>query len=159
MFNDSSSGNDNALLYVPTGVDDPNLSPLSDPAAVQDLIAYVEESGCGYTPGASIARNTCRNPWHFDLDLRISQELPFLGRLTGIVDDRIELFADFDNFLNFIDSDANRLRFRPGLVDVVDGDYDEQGRYVIDGFNPDDDQTVSISSSAWKIQVGVRYEF
>lgn len=159
VFNDSSSGSDNALLYVPTGVNDPNLSAASDPAAVQDLIDYVAASGCEYTPGASIKRNTCRNPWHYDMDLRISQELPFIGKLTGIADDRIELFADFDNFLNFLDSGWNRLKFRNEFLDVVDVDVDNDGTYIIDGFNPDDQQFVSISSSAWKLQVGVRYEF
>lgn len=159
VFNDSSSGSDNALVYVPSGVGDPNVSPLSDPAAVQSLINYVAASGCDFEPGQSIERNTCRNPWSYDLDLRFSQELPFLGSLTGLVDDRIELFADFDNFLNFVDSKANRVKFQPEFTDVVDGGVDSNGRYIISGFNPDDDQFVAISSSAWKIQVGVRYEF
>lgn len=159
VFNDSSSGNDNALVYVPSGLDDPNLSASSDAAAVQSLIDYVAASGCGYQAGASIARNTCRNPWHYDLDLRFSQELPFIASLTGLGNDRIELFADFDNFLNFIDSGANRLRFRNEFVSVVDVDVDTDGTYIIDNFNPDDDYDVSISSSAWKVQVGVRYEF
>ena len=159
VFNDSSSGSDNALLYVPSGPNDPNVSPDSDPAAVASLIDYVAASGCDYTPGQSIRRNTCNNPWHYDLDLRFSQELPFIGSLTGLVDDRIELFADFDNFLNLLDSGWNRLKFQPEFTDVVDGDVDGAGRYIIDDFAPDDDQFVSISSSAWKIQVGVRYEF
>ncbi|HAU21883.1 MAG TPA: hypothetical protein DCS24_04670 [Erythrobacter sp.] len=158
-FNDSSSGSDNALVYVPSGLNDPNVSPLSNSDAVQSLINYVSASGCGFTSGASIRRNTCRNPWAYDLDLRFSQELPFLGSLTGLVDDRIELFADFDNFLNFIDSSANRVKFRSQFVDLVDVDVDDEGRYIISGFNPDDDFFVATSSSAWKIQVGVRYEF
>ena len=66
---------------------------------------------------------------------------------------------DFDNFLNFIDGSANRLKFQPEFTDLVDGGVDNQGRYVIRGFNPDDRQFVAISSSAWKIQLGVRYEF
>ena len=159
VFNDSASGSDNALLYVPTGVDDPNVSPDSDFGAVQNLVDYVAASGCDYTPGQSIRRNTCRNPWSYDLDLRFSQELPFVGRLIGIADDRLELFADIDNFLNLIDKKANRVRFQPEFTDVVDVDVDDEGRYLIDGFNPDDDQFVAVSSSAWKIQVGVRYEF
>ncbi len=162
VFADSSSGTDNALLYVPSGVSDPNVSPLSDPTAVQNVIDYVNTSGCGFTPGATILRNTCRNDWHVDLDLRFSQELPFLGSLTGIADDRIELFADFANFLNLIDSGANILRSRGGfngLVDVADGGVDDQGRYIITGFNPDDDNNIAIGPSAWRIQIGARYEF
>ncbi len=162
VFNDSSSGSDNALLYIPSSVSDANVSPLSDPAAVQNVIDYVSASGCAFTPGATIERNTCRNDWHVDLDLRFSQEIPFLGSLTGIKEDRLELFADFANFLNFIDDGANILRSRGGfngLVDVADGGVDDQGRYIITGFNPDDDNDIAIGPSAWRIQIGARYEF
>ncbi|MBX7532518.1 TonB-dependent receptor [Qipengyuania sp. 1XM1-15A] len=158
VFNDSASGSDNALLYVPSGINDPNLSPFSDATAVQELIDYVAASGCEYTPGASIERNTCRNPWSYDLDMRISQELPFFGKLTGLVDDRLEIFADFDNVLNMIDAEANRVIFNFDIPTSF-ADYDDEGRYIIDNFNPDDDQSISISGSAWKIQVGARYEF
>ncbi|MDJ0643875.1 MAG: carboxypeptidase regulatory-like domain-containing protein [Erythrobacter sp.] len=182
VFADSASGNDNALLYIPTGVSDPNISPTSDAASVNALIDYlnggagtVEINGrdvtydgshvpdkCNVTPGESIGRNTCRNDWHIDLDLRFSQEVPFLGSLTGIADDRIELFADFANFLNFLDSGANILRSRGGfngLVDLVDGGVDDDGRYIISGFNPDDQNSIAINPSAWRIQIGARYEF
>jgi hypothetical protein len=164
VFNDSSSGTDNALLYIPNGLTDPNVSPLSDAGAVASLIDYVTNvnTDCSFTPGTSIERNSCRNDWHVDLDMRISQELPFIGSLTGIADDRVELFADFDNFLNLIDSGSNILRSRggfAGLVDVVDGGVDDEGRYIISGFNPDDDNDIAFSSSAWRIQIGVRYEF
>ena len=162
VFADSSSGNDNALLYVPSGVSDPNVSPLSDPDAVQAVVDYVNASGCKFTPGATIKRNTCRNDWHVDMDLRFSQELPFLGSLTGIKEDRIELFADVANFLNLLDSGWNILKSRGGfngLVSVADADVDDEGRYIIDDFNPDDQNFIAINPSAWRIQVGVRYEF
>ncbi|MEP0392604.1 MAG: TonB-dependent receptor [Erythrobacter sp.] len=172
VFADSSSGNDNALLYIPTGINDPNISPLSDAADVADLITYLQggttasgadgseiTAACNFEFGQSIARNTCRNDWHYDMDLRFSQELPFIGSLTGIKEDRIEVFADFENFLNLLDSGANIRRTRSQFVDLVDGGVDDQGRYIIDGFNPDDDNDIAISSSAWRIQLGIRYEF
>ncbi len=162
VFADSSSGSDNALLYIPTGVSDPNVSPDSDPDAVQAVLDYANGTNCSFTPGETIRRNTCRNDWHYDMDLRISQEIPFLGSLTGIVQDRIEIFADFANFLNLIDSGANILRSRGGfngLVDVADGGVDDEGRYIITGFNPDDDNDIAINASAWRIQIGARYEF
>jgi len=163
VFNDSASGSDNALLYIPSGVDDPNISPSSDPAAVTALLDYLDTSEvgeeCGFNRGESIARNTCNNDWHFDMDLRFSQELPFLGSLTGIADDRIEVFADFANFLNLIDGSWNVLRQRRQFVDLVDGGVDDEGRYIISGFNPDDQNNVAILPSAWRIQIGARYEF
>ncbi|GAA0485555.1 TonB-dependent receptor [Parasphingorhabdus litoris] len=170
VFADGSSGSDNALLYIPTGTDDPNIAqPIfdattgdriggSDLTAVQSLIDYVNGTNCGFTAGQSIRRNTCRNDWTFDMDMRLSQEIPGPGRLFG-VEDKIELFADFDNVLNLIDGEWNESRSRGDLVDVVDGDVDGQGRYVIEGFNPDDDNDVTVSSSAWRIQFGIRYEF
>lgn len=163
VFNDSSSGSDNALLYIPTGANDPNLSPNSDPAAVASLLNYLATSEvggqCDFTPGESIARNTCTNDWHFDLDLRFSQELPFIGKLTGLTDDRVTLFADFNNFLNLLDGSWNVLRARGDFVDLVDGGVDSQGRYIISGFNPDDQNNLRIGPSAWRIQIGARYEF
>jgi hypothetical protein len=162
VFNDSASGADNALLYVPSGVNDPNLAPGSDPAAVQALIDYVAASGCDFTPGESIKRNSCRNDWFYDMDLRFSQELPFIGSLTGVVDDRVEMFFDFDNFLNFVDDSWNVFRRRGGFqqtVELVDVSVDSAGRYNITNFNPNDQNLIGLSASIWKIQVGVRYEF
>jgi hypothetical protein len=163
VFNDSSSGNDNALIYLPTGVNDPNISPLSNPDAVAALLNYLQtdEVGeqCDFTLGQSIERNSCRNQWNFDLDLRFSQEIPFIGSLTGIKDDRIEVFADFANFLNMLDSNWNTFRARGDFVDLYDGAIDPQGRYIVDGFNPDDQEFLNINQSAWRIQIGARYEF
>ena len=163
-FIDSASGSDNNLLYIPTGMSDPNVSPLSDPDAVNSLLSYVGALGCadGYS-GMTIAKNTCTEDWVYDLDLRISQEIPGFMQFFG-GNDRFEVFADIDNVLNLIDSEWNTFRtigsFGDGqLVDIVDGDYDDQGRYIITGFNPDDDPSISINSSAWRIQIGARYEF
>ncbi len=169
-FNDSSSGSFNALLYVPSGASDPNISPSSNPVAVQAIVDYVNRlDDCDVTLGASIERNTCRNPWSYDVDLRLSQEIPGPGSLFGFVDDEIELFVDFDNFLNLIDSGANIRRFTGdiGVAGLASGNgaVDSQGRYVITSFNapdvsdPDDYYNIATSSSAWKIQIGARYEF
>ena len=176
VFADRSSGNDNALLYIPT-VNDPNVvfqdtvvrgvvvqTAAEAEAGLNDFLENSDTaSQCNFSRGQTVSRNTCRNDWHFDMDLRISQELPFIGTLTGVKEDRIELFADFANVLNLIDSGANILRQRGGfngLVDVIDAaGVDDQGRYILRDFNPDDQNFISINQSAWRIQVGVRYEF
>jgi len=159
VFNDSVSGTDNALLYIPTGSNDPNVSPSSNPAAVAALVDYAGSLNCARESlGRSIRRNTCRNDWFYDLDLRFRQELPGPGRLLGL-NDRIEVYADFDNFLNLLDSSWNVSRSRGLTVPVVEGNVDPQGRYIITNFNPQDQEFVSTSSSVWRIQVGVRYEF
>lgn len=164
VFNDSSSGRNNALLYIPSGASDPNVAPGSaaNAQAVLDYVTTIED--CEFTPGQSIERNTCRNPWAYDLDLRFSQEIPGPASLFGVVKDEIELFVDFDNFLNLIDSSANIRRFT-GDVAVANAGVDSAGRYTFgsvraaDFSNRDDYYNISTSSSAWKIQVGARYEF
>ena len=170
-FQDGTSGDRNALLYIPTGPNDPNVSPLSSATAqdITDLVNFIDTLNCQYTPGATIRRNTCHNDWVFDMDLRFSQELPFIGKMTGIADDRIELFADFDNFLNFIDPDWNIFRNRDdedGLVDLIDTDgVDSAGRYILTDLNLDaagnidPQERLGFTNSVWRIQVGVRYEF
>ncbi len=169
-FRDSGSAEENILAYIPTGLDDPNLSPSSDfgdVALFLDAInggdSIVSELNCEFTPGQTISRNTCRNPWFFDVDLRLSQELPFLGTLTGIKQDRIEIFADFSNFLNLLDSDWNVRRSLgdfDGRVALLTGEFDDQGRYVLEDFRAFEGEAfTSINSSIWRIQIGARYEF
>ena len=167
VLNDSASGFDNALLYVPTGPGDPNIVYVDGGGMTAGQIeaaynAYIDQSSCiASFRGRTIDRNSCRNDWVFDMDLQFSQELPGPARLLG-VEDRLKLIVNFDNFLNLLDSGWNVFRRRQfaGLVNIVDLDsIDDQGRYVIDRFNPDDDNDIQTSSSLWRIQVGVRYEF
>lgn len=179
-FQDGTSGDRNALLYIPTGINDPNIAPpIFDPvtgvqtggsnlANVQALMDFLPSLNCNFTPGTSIRRNSCNNDWVFDMDLRFSQELPGPGRLFG-GNDKIELFMDFDNFLNFIDSDWNVFRNRDdedGLVPLIDTDgVDSAGRYIFTDLVTDADglidpqERLGFSNSVWRIQLGVRYEF
>jgi len=184
IFADSASGSNNALLYIPTGIDDPNIAPIgvgagrSNQAAVEQLVELAQSLPCARDYiGRTIERNTCSNDWYYDLDLSLSQELPGPGRFFG-VEDKIKVFAMFDNFLNFLDSDWNvhRRRQFAGLQSVAslasgNGGVDSSGRYVITGFNgptmvdgvavPDfeADNQINVSSSVWRLKVGVSYDF
>ena len=92
--------------------------------------------------------------------------------------DKIKVFAMFDNFLNFLDGDWNvhRRRQFAGLQSVAslasgNGGVDSAGRYVITGFNgptmidgvsvPDfeADNQINVSTSVWRLKVGVSYDF
>lgn len=171
VFNDTASGNNNALLYIPTGTTDPNIAPTSNAAAVQQLVDFASSLGCARPfIGRSIPRNTCTNDWYYDLDLSISQELPGPARLLGLggVRDKIRVYAMFDNFLNFLDESWNIQRRRnfAGLQEIATlggAGVDAQGRYIINGFLGqaafDDDNFINVSSSVWRIKVGVSYEF
>jgi outer membrane receptor for ferrienterochelin and colicin len=159
-FYDSASGFDNALLYIPTGANDPNLSPSSTASAVTSFLSYIDTLDCAKEArGRTIERNTCEQDWYYDLDLSFSQELP--GPLPG---DSIKLTVLFDNFLNFVDKDWNVLRKRDfsALVNVVgtpSNPVDAQGRYIINSFAPDDRNDITTSASLWRLKFGVSYQF
>ncbi|MBX7458299.1 TonB-dependent receptor [Qipengyuania sp. 1NDH17] len=166
IFNDSTSGSDNALLYIPTGISDPNVSPDSDMDAVADLAEFAAGLDCAKDyAGRTIARNTCENDWYFDMDLKLSQNLPGPGSFFGL-DDSIQVYGMIDNFLNMLDGDWNVLRSRQyagqqGVADI-DG-IDDQGRYIISGFNGveefEADNQLYTPASVWRIKVGVSYKF
>jgi hypothetical protein len=175
-FADSSSGSDNALIYLPTGINDPNIAPApaSNMAAVQLLADFAKTLPCAAKYiGTSIPRNTCSNDWYYDLDLSFSQELPGPGRLFGH-EDKIKLYATMDNFLNFLDRDWNVQRRRDfaGRQDLATTTgVDAQGRYIItnannlvpnamSGLRPfDTDNGINVSSSVWRVKVGISYNF
>ncbi|MEZ5709630.1 MAG: TonB-dependent receptor [Blastomonas sp.] len=167
-FNDSSSGADNSLVYLPTGINDPNVSPSSNMTAVQGLADYAASLGCAKDYiGQSIPRNTCSGSWYYDLDLSFSQEIPGPGRFFGR-DDKLKLYATMDNFLNFLDQDWNVQRRRDfsGLQDVASttgNAVDSAGRYIITSFRGADaiaaDNQINFSSSVWRLKVGISYDF
>jgi len=171
VFNDSSSGTDNSLIYVPAGLDDANISPDSNPDAVAALYNFTQSMKCakGYA-GMTIARNSCTNDWYFDLDLSLSQEIPGPMSALGFKDDKLKLFASMDNFLNFLDSDWNvqhRRNYNGFQTLNISGGVDGQGRYILDydrgTTSPqetfDDDQFVNTSSSVWRLKIGISYDF
>lgn len=165
IFNDAASGAENVLAYLPSSITDPNISPTSNMTAVQSLIDYANSESCAEDfLGSTIERNTCSGDWYYDMDLSFSQEVPFVGSLTGVANDSLRLFATFDNFLNFLNPDWNVQRRRDfgGRQDVatVSG-VDAQGRYIFTAFNPDieTDNQINISSSVWRLKVGVSYSF
>ena len=169
VFGDSVSGNDNALVYLPTGINDPNISPTSNAAAVQGLVDFANGLDCARDYiGRTIERNTCSNDWYYDMDLSFSQEIPGPGRFFGR-EDKIKLYATMDNFLNFLDPSWNIQRRRnfEGFQDVASvSGVDTQGRYIFtaspngQGFGTfEGDNQVNVSSSVWRLKVGISYDF
>ncbi len=166
VFGDSASGADNALAYIPTGATDPNVSPSSTAGVAQTIADFASNLGCAKKyMGRTIDRNTCSNDWYFDVDLSFSQELPGPGSFFG-KKDKIKLYATMDNFLNFLDQDWNVQRRRDfaGRQDIANvSGVDAQGRYIFTSAAGsttfDADNLVNISSSVWRLKVGVSYEF
>ena len=174
-YNDDQSGSDNVLVYLPTGIDDPNISPSSNMTTVQQLVDLAKGLDCAKKYiGRSIPRNTCENDWYYDMDLRFSQELPGFGRAAGSpygVRDKVTLYAMVDNFLNMLDRDWNIQRRREfgGRQEIVGSSgVDAQGRYIITPLTGSDatpqdrynnDNFINVSSSVWRMKVGISYEF
>lgn len=169
VLNDSASGDFNSLIYVPTGVNDPNVV-ISNPTFATALDNFISSKSClNEFRGQTVPRNTCRNPWYKDLDLRFSQELPGPMSAFGWRRDELKLFVDFDNFLNFIDSGWNKRESFSFSEAIVRADIDGQGRYVYTPINSQFDPaagTISLrdpfittSATLWKVQLGISYEF
>lgn len=178
LFNagQSSSGNGN-LVYLPSSTTDPNISPSSNMTAVQSLIDFASSLKCARKYlGSSIPRNTCTNDWYKDLDLRFSQELPGPLALMGNPDglkDKLTAYVMFDNFLNLLNKNWNLQHRRDfvGRQQIADiSGIDAQGRYIISSVKPlipdangltpyEKANFINVSSSIWRIKVGVNYEF
>ncbi|MXO59789.1 TonB-dependent receptor [Altererythrobacter salegens] len=167
VFNDSASGSDNALAYIPSGINDPNVSPLSNMTAVADFADWAADEKCARDyVGSSIPRNTCEGDRYYDMDLYFSQEIPGPASLFGFGHDKIKLYGTIDNFLNIIDDRWNVQRRRDfsGLQDVAStSGVDSEGRYIITGFNGAqaiaDDNFINFSSSVWRMKIGISYDF
>jgi carboxypeptidase family protein/TonB-dependent receptor-like protein len=169
VFNPTNGGlttSDAALLYLPSGPADPNISPTSNMAAVQDLVDYAKGLKCARKYlGTSVPRNTCTNDWYNDVDLSLSQEIPGPGHFFGF-EDKLKLFFTMDNFLNFLDKDWNVQHRRNffGVQDIAQTTgVDPQGRYIISGFSGVDsiaaDNGINYSSSVWRAKIGLSYDF
>lgn len=165
VFNDSASGDFNSLLYIPTGISDPNVvyadgggQTAADAAAGLD--AFINANECiSKFRGQTITRNSCTNPWFYDLDVRFSQELPGPASVFGLTNDKIRLFVDFDNFLNLIDSGSNVFKQYQYSEAPIQANVNSAGQYVYSNFDDIGAPQVQSSSSLWKIQLGVSYEF
>jgi hypothetical protein len=167
------------LLYVPTGPSDP-LVTYSDAAFRDALDAFISSSGLGKYRGRAAPRNAFRSPWFTKLDLHVSQELPVpaWGRA------RIKLFADIENFTNFLNKNWGQQReyvfpynaavaqvqclttagngFGQGTVAANVSQPCLQYRYSplggTNAFTKPTDQ-VYVNQSLYQIRAGVRFEF
>lgn len=154
-FGDSRCFEDRVLLYVPAE-NDPTVqyAPGFDLAAFNQFLA---DSDLEDFRGQILERNQFRSDDYWDLDFRLTQELP------GFFDnDRIRLIFDLENALNLIDSSWNTLSqvgFEYNLP-VVDTTIDPAtGNYVYQRFRTPNTQRFSRAASVWQIQFGITYDF
>ncbi|SEM79245.1 TonB-dependent Receptor Plug Domain [Sphingomonas gellani] len=99
----TGTGGQRYLMYVPT-VNDPLVSYSS--VAYQDAVnAFIDASGLGKYRGKIAPRNAFNSKWFTRLDLHVAQEVP-----TGVFGSRLQVFADIENFTNFINKKWGQLR-------------------------------------------------
>ncbi|MEM6537787.1 MAG: TonB-dependent receptor [Pseudomonadota bacterium] len=178
---------DNVLLYVPNGPNDPNsdfsqvldsddngLPDAQGEANLESFFTFLDESGLSEYAGQVAPRNAFRDPWFVDVDFRFQQDLP-----TPVDWLRTIFYIDVENVLNLISSDLNVLEtFDRGDVGEgvpvirVDDDLNAAGQYVFSGglrpevsdlFGLTDDANsgfqVNSNQSFWAVQFGLRFEF
>ena len=163
------------LLYIPSGITDPNVcwgscsgpADLAVAAEVLDLL-YNTLGLQGYA-GQILPTGVFEYPWQTTLDLKITQILPGFR-----AEDEFVISLGLENLLNLIDSDKGEIRYGSytGTVDVLDMQMsDDFTKYIYPRsrggadyafrFNPSNPQEIrkSAVNSIWRAQLGFTYKF
>jgi len=150
---DGFAGND--PIYIPKSASD---ITLSDPAAWDRLNIFIAGQAClNDNRGALMQRGSCRNPWTHFVDFRLGKRIPtFAGQ-------SMEITGDIFNLLNLINSDWGLNRSTTfnenlsGLMGVAGWDAaNNRPKYSVPSSLPARDR-VSVGSSRWRIQLGLKY--
>ncbi|MEK7455531.1 TonB-dependent receptor [Sphingobium yanoikuyae] len=167
--------NSRYLLYVPTSANDPLVS--YDSVATQNYMeALINGSGLSKFRGKIAPRNAFNTRWFTKIDLHVDQEVP-----TGLGNSRITLFADIENFTNFLNKKWGQIReysfpynvvavraqclqapvatgTAPGSAATANtGQACAQYRYSAPNSTPSD--TIYSRQSLYTIRVGARFTF
>ena len=98
----STAGN-RYLMYVPTVND--SLVSYSSTDFQNKVNSFIDASGLGKYRGKIAPRNAFTSPWFTRFDLHLAQEIP-----TGIGGSKLQVFADIENFTNFLNRKWGQLR-------------------------------------------------
>ena len=138
------------LLYIPTGVSDPNVV-FDDDFPVDDFFAWVARNGLG--PGFT-ERNGQHARWTNRIDIRIDQELPSFGGTTA------KLFFKMYNFGNFLSSDWGKVYDAQFFsVQIVRSDVNDDGQFVFESFSDRSLTDLREIRSLWSARVGIEINF
>lgn len=159
--NDNRFGND--LIFVPGTASD----AIFDQGTFAQWDAFVSsDDGLAANRGRIVERNSSREPWVNQLDLRLSQVVP------SVSGHKLELTLDVVNFLNLLNSDWGQQKFvrfqsksilsfrgydaTTGVPIVRFTQSDSNGDGVVDR---EDVFSTDNILSRWAIQLGARYSF
>jgi hypothetical protein len=158
---DGSSLND--LVYVPKDANDIILEPNSasdtrTPADIwAELDAFIKaDEALNGQRGKIFTRNSAREPWVNQLDLRIAQAIPTISSHN------VELTLDILNVLNLVNSDWGKQEYAPfpGYQLLAFRRYDTAtGKLVARFTKPVTKFNTDNLLSRWAAQLGIRYSF
>ncbi len=163
------------LLYVPTGLNDANVS-YDSAATANTLDALINSTGLGKYRGGIAPRNAFHSKWFTRLDLHLSQEIP-----TGLGQSRVTLFGDIENFTNLLNKNWGQIAEysfpytvpavrvqclvapaatgTAGTVTANTGQACAQYRYSSPSSTPASQQVISSRQSLYQIRIGARFTF
>jgi hypothetical protein len=172
IFGTTGSGS-RYLIYVPTGIDDSRVSYDSATTA-ETLNNFFETSGLSKYRGKIAPRNAFNSKWFTRIDLHVAQEIP-----TFVGGSRIQIFADIENFTNFLNKNWGQIREyqfpytiaaarvsclvaaaptgTPGTTAATTSQACAQYRYSLPNATPTD--TIYAPQSLYTIRIGARFSF
>jgi len=139
------------LLYVPTGIDDPNVVFDWDSSDTEAFFAWVEKEGL---KSGIMERNSKNAKWSTLFDLRINQELPL------IKNSKARLYMKIYNVGNLINNSwghVNDAQFF--TVAAVNATVNSGGQYVFNRFNGGSVNYLRENRSLWDIRFGLEVDF
>ncbi len=150
MFGDDSPGRH--LLYVPTGVNDPNV--VFDPGFDTDAFFKYVDSYDSLSRGSIAGRNDEVGQWSNRFDLRLSQEFPTgYGKGSAFM-----VVENLGNLLNDEWGTYYQAGF-PQTAGIVTADINDAGQYVYQSFSAQTPERRQTSNSLYEIRFGLKYEF
>ena len=139
-------------LYVPTGLDDPNV--VFDTGFDSNAF-FAWAQGEGLSGGSFVARNSVSSRWTGRVDFRFDQELPtFIDGTSG------QFFIKVYNLGNLInDSWGHHYDAEFFSQQVVGASVNDQGQYVFESFRARDPDDFQQEDSLWEIRLGLEFNF
>lgn len=164
----TTGSNSRYLLYVPTGTSDPLVS-YDSAATATYLDNLINTTGLSKYRGQIAPRNGFNTRWFTKVDLHFDQEIP-----TGLGGSRVTLFADIENFSNFLNKKwgqireyafpynviavrAQCLQTPGGAAATTTAQSCAQYRYSAPNASPSD--TIYSKQSLYTIRIGARVSF
>jgi hypothetical protein len=150
------------LLYVPTGMSDPNVT--GDAGFLSNLDTFISNNEClAGQRGQIAARNSCRTRFTNIVSMRLQQEIQVFG------DKSLDLYLDIENFGNLLNDDWGRVESYSAPSNIALANVTiAGGQYVyapISSFTQVSPETIAPLPaiaripSVYRIQFGIKFRF